>query len=318
MNWRPDASIATLHMRAAWLKQIRAFFAARNVLEVETPVLAPTTVTDPHIDSLKCRFRRRDYYLQTSPEFHMKRLLAAGSGPIYQISRVLRDDDPGRLHSPEFTLLEWYRPGLDQFQLMQEVSDLLTRLCGPGSAARNRDIAVVSYQDLFGEYTGIDPLEEDMAAFQTWCDSFGHECPIDATDSWGTVLDWVLSMVIQPQMKGLCFVKDYPSDQAALAKVSTEDARIARRFELYADGIEIANGFEELTDVEEQRRRFAKDNKRRRLYGREPVAIDEQLLAALEHGMPDTSGVALGLDRLLLWNSGVNSIQETMAFGWQE
>ncbi len=318
MSWRPDASIGMLHMRAAWLKQIRTFFDARNVLEVETPILAPTTVTDPHIDSLKCRFRHRDYYLQTSPEFHMKRLLAAGSGPIYQISRVLRDDGPGRLHNPEFTLLEWYRPGFDQARLMQEIYELLARLCEPESANWDQNIAVISYRDLFGKYTDIDPLEEDMTAFLAWCDSSDHECPIDTTDSWDTALNWALSIVIQPQMKGLCFVKDYPADQAALAKVSTEDPRISRRFELYADGIEIANGFEELTDAKEQRRHFERDNRQRRLYGQEPIAIDEQFLAALEHGIPDTSGVALGLDRLLLWSSDVKSIRRTMTFGWQE
>ncbi len=316
MNWRPDASIAMLRMRAVWLKQIRAFFDARGVLEVGTPILAPTTVTDPHIESLKSRFRHRDYYLQTSPEFYMKRLLAAGSGPIYQISRVFRDDGPGRLHNPEFTLLEWYRPGFDQFQLIQEVSGLLAQLCGPGPTAQ--DIEIVSYQDLFVKYTGIDPLEEDKAALLSWCNAAGHEHPIDEKDSWHTALDWVLSMVIQPQMKGLCFIKDYPAGQAALAKMNPEDPRIARRFELYVDGIEIANGFEELTDAEEQRQRFEKDNELRRLYGQEPIPIDEQFLMALEHGVPETSGVALGLDRLLLWKSGVHSIRETMVFGWQE
>ena len=315
MNWRPDASMAMLRMRATWLKQIRVFFEERGVLEVETPILAPATVTDPQIESLAVHFRHRDYYLQTSPEYHMKRLLAADSGPIYQISRVFRADGPGRLHHPEFSLLEWYRPGFDQYGLMQEITDLLARLCTAHPAVA--DIETISYQDLFARYTDIDPLREDKTALLSWCDMTGHECPIDMTDSWNTALDWVLSIVIQPQMEGLSFIQDYPADQAALARLNPQDPRTARRFELYADGIEIANGFEELTDADEQYRRFEQENRRRCLHGQKSIALDEPFLMALEHGIPETTGVALGLDRLLMWESGMNSIRETMAFGWQ-
>ena len=220
MNWCPDASIDMLRMRAAWFRKIRAFFDARSVLEVETPILAPSTVTDPHIESLKSRFQHRDYYLQTSPEYYMKRLLAADSGPIYQISRAFRDDELGKLHNPEFTLLEWYRPGFDQLQLIQEVYDLLFQLCGLDST---QAMEIVSYQNLFARYTGIDPLEEDRTALRSWCNIAGHECPINEMDSWNTALDWVLSMVIQPQMKGLYFIKDYPAGQATLARVNSKN-----------------------------------------------------------------------------------------------
>ncbi len=313
MSWQPDASIDMLRIRAAWLKSIRQFFDERDVLEVETPVLAPSTIPDPHIESLKTCFQKQTYYLQTSPEFYMKRLLAAGSGAIYQLSRVFRDDERGRLHNPEFTLLEWYRPGFDQAQLMTEVADLVQVLWG-----KNIDVQTISYQSLFESTVNINPLKEDWDAINQYCQQHQLQCPVVQNDGWDVAIDWLLSCVIQPQMQGsISFIYDYPASQASLARIDAVTPDVAKRFELYIDGIEIANGFEELTDSREQRERFEAENMQRKANGQAEIPLDEKFLSAID-AMPSTSGVALGVDRLLMLARNQSAISNTMAFAWQD
>lgn len=310
-SWGPDASIDVLRVRAGWLKKIRRFFEDRAVLEVETPVLAATTVPDPNIESLSTRYQGQTYYLQTSPEFYMKRLLAAGSGAIYQLGRVFRDDEAGRWHHPEFTLLEWYRPGFDQQALMNEVADMVMALYG-----ETLPFERTTYRDLFLRYVGIDPLQKSWPAVAAYCREQSLECPLQPEEDWDTVLDWLLSCVIQPQMQGFCFVYDYPASQASLAQLNPADPLVARRFELYIEGIEIANGFEELTDSAEQRERFNRENRQRCQRRQKEIPLDEKFLRCLDN-VPATSGVAMGFDRLLMLAMGVKNVSDTMAYAWQ-
>ena len=320
MNWQPAASLETLKIRAQWLNTIRAFFRQRQVLEVETPVLSPASIPDPHIESLQTRVNGQPAYLQTSPELYMKRLLAAGSGPIYQISRAFRDGETSRLHHPEFTLVEWYRPGYSQQQLMDEVQALLSFLMGSDSnllpVKFESDPIKIGYCDLFEQATGIDPLQESWDALAQYGEAIKKTCPVN--DDWQAAMDWLLSTVIQPDMQGMIFVTDYPAAQASLARLDPENPAVARRFELFIDGIEMANGFEELTDAGEQRLRFVQENKQRQASGQQRMVLDEALLAALESGLPETSGVALGLDRLLMWGLGLKEIRQVMSFVWRD
>lgn len=315
--WRPGADMDTLRLRARILAGIRAFFSARDCLEVETPVLGSETVTDPNIDSLHIA-GTSPRYLQTSPEYHMKRLLAAGSGPIFQLARVFRRGEQGQRHNPEFTMVEWYRPGFDYHQLMDEVAALVSlvfELAGeiPGAVAQPRRH---TWQALFQEHLRLDPLTADWQAL--------HAClPATLGTVQGLVegerdalLDLLFASVIQPTLTGLVFVCDYPSSQAALARLRADDSRFAERFEVFVDGIEIGNGFTELTDALEQRRRFERDQQIRRARGELVPAIDEAMLSALAAGLPDCAGVALGLERLLMAVTGAGDIGEVMAFAW--
>lgn len=311
MSWRPTASFETLRLRAQWLGQIRSFFRERSVLEVETPILSYASVPDPHIESMQARVNGQSRYLQTSPELYMKRLLAAGSGPIYQIARVFRNGEAGYLHNPEFTLVEWYRPGFDQYELMREVTDLFHMLMGSDP---NNSFKQFSYQNLFLEYAGIDPLVTDWSVFLSRCEENLWSCPVVETDGWDTAMDWLLSIVIQPAMRGPIFVTDYPASQASLARLDPDNPAVSRRFELFVDGIEMANGFEELTDVVEQRQRFELENEIRKQKGLQPVPLDMLFLEALESGLPETAGVALGLDRLLMCKTGGNKVSDVMSF----
>lgn len=309
-DWKPSASLEHLRARADWLKRARAFFAEREVLEVETPILSVATVPDPHIDSLVTRVNGLSCYLQTSPELYMKRLLAAGSGPIYQIAHVFRDGESGRLHHPEFTLVEWYRPGFDQFQLMAEVIELVVALAGQ----RTTGMAVeyLTYRQLFGQHANLDPLHEDWAALQEFSRAKGLECPVD--DEWEAALDWLMVTLIQPAMSGFTFVHDFPASMASLARLHPDDPELAKRFELFIDGVEIANGFEELTDPHEQRQRFVDENQRRAHMAKPEVVLDAAFLQALEKGMPNASGVALGLDRLFMWGMQLDKVARAMSF----
>lgn len=313
MIWQPTANLETLRLRAQWLSQIRVFFQQRDVLEVETPILSTASVPDPHIESLQTQVNGQMHYLQTSPELYMKRLLAADSGSIYQISRVFRDGEIGRLHNPEFTLVEWYQPGYSQQQLMVEVAELVIQLCGPDQDASR--LQTIRYRELFEQTTGINPHQVDWKSFNQYCASNQLQCPVyDENDDWVVAMDWLLATVIQPDMPGMVFVTDYPATQASLARLDPDNPAIARRFELFIDGIEMANGFEELTDVQEQRQRFEQENRERQSRGLVTVPLDKLFLAALESGLPQTSGVALGLDRLLMWKLGSKKVQEVMSF----
>lgn len=286
-------------------------------MEVETPVLAPAAGTDPAIEPLRSCFtgpghaHGLDLYLQTSPEYHMKRLLAGGSGPIYQISRAFRDGEAGRRHNPEFTLLEWYRPGFDHGALMDEVAALVMVVLG-----RTMPVARRSYQSLFGQYIGIDPLTCDTKDLSRWAreqDVPGADALQLDRDGW---LDLLLTTCIEPNLgrDELTFVTHYPASQAVLARLNPEDPRTAARFELYLDGLELANGFWELSDPDEQRGRFEVDRAARAAAGQPDIALDEAFLHALIAGLPDCAGVALGLDRLLMCRLGASDIDQVMAF----
>lgn len=338
-DWRPAATLEVLKLRARMLARIRAFFARRGVLEVETPCLSHAATTDPHLASLAVRYTGPGHppgttlYLHTSPEFAMKRLLAAGSGPIYQICHVFRDGERGRLHNPEFTLLEWYRVDCDHHALMEEVASLVTEVLAEtrapaGQPAHTRQEAMaaavtdlpiekLSYREAFERYTGLDPHTADAATFARAARAQGLETPRglagDDLDGWR---DLLLTHLVEPQLgRGrLTFLYDYPASQAAFARVRPGNPPLAERFELYLDGIELANGFHELNDPVEQRRRFAHDLATRRARGLPEVPADERLLDALAHGLPECSGVALGVDRLVLCATGARALDEVLGF----
>jgi len=319
-DWRPTVSLDRLRLRASILTRIRAYFSRRDVLEVDTPVLSPAASTDPALASFKthyhgpCAAEGDIRYLHTSPEFPMKRLLAAGSGAIYQICKVFRDGESGALHNPEFTLLEWYRTGFDHIDLMDEVEQLLADVL--------LDIMPVAsvhhwcYRDVFNEITGIDPFTATPAELRTYLQSTHEVTAVGLADAdrdaW---LDLVMTHVIEPRLgDGLVFVRDYPASQAALARLRSGTPPVAARFEVYLNGIELANGFHELTDAVEQRQRFENELERRRQTGVEVVQPDERFLSALNAGLPDCAGVALGLDRLLMLASGSECVQDVIAF----
>ncbi len=315
-TWQPSAPVANLLKRAAILAEIRRFFADRGVLEVDTPAMSQATVTDIHLVPFRTRFvgpgasQGLDLWLMTSPEYHMKRLLAAGSGPIYQMNRSFRNEEAGRHHNPEFTMLEWYRPHYDMYRLMNEVDDLLQQILECDSAES------LSYQQAFIRCLNIDPLSADKPALVAVAETLGAGDLAAAEDDRDTLLQLLFMLGVEPvigQDKPV-FVYHFPASQASLAEISTEDHRVAERFEVYYKGIELANGFRELTDAREQRQRFMQDNRRRAEKGLEEQPIDQLLLDALEHGLPDCSGVALGVDRLVMLALKATSLSEVIAF----
>ena len=319
--WHPGADLATLRLRAELLARIRAFFAARGVLEAETPVLSAAAITDPHLASFGTLYSGpgplygRTLYLHTSPEFPMKRLLAAGSGCIYQIARVFRDGEAGRRHNPEFTLLEWYRVGFDHHRLMGEVAELVSELLAGKLALAEPER--LSYRELFQRHLGLDPHRTSAPALAACAERqnvpIPPGMPADDLDPW---LDLLLTHCIEPELGPgrLTFVYDYPASQAALARLRPGDPPVGERFELYVNGVELANGFHELGDAEEQRRRFERENAVRQASGLPVMAVDEHLLAALGTGLPDCAGVALGFDRLAMLAAGKKSLAEVLAF----
>ena len=320
-DWQPYARREMLLARAELLAQIREFFTARNVLEVETPVLSQAGTTDPNIESFQTRYEGpglplgQSLYLATSPEFHMKRLLAAGSGDIYQISRVFRQTEFGRWHNPEFSLLEWYRIGFDLPALMDEVSQLVSQLLAPEHNLQATEF--ITYREAFQRHLALEPFTATTAQLQQCADSLRigvSGLGIDDHDAW---LDVLMSHCVQPRLgkEGLCFVYDYPATQAALARLRAGVLPpVAERFELFIDGIELANGFHELEDAEQQLQRFSRDLELRRQRGLSAVPIDRRLIDALYNGLPDCSGVALGLDRLLQCKFGTKALHECLVF----
>lgn len=319
IDWQPTASIETLRERARLMANVRAFFASRNVLEVETPVLGQGGSTDVHLVSLNTLARtdrgQRRLWLQTSPEFHMKRLLAAGSGPIFQLARSFRDGEVGARHNIEFTMLEWYRPQFSLNEMMAETAALVMALlpAAPG------DIVHYRYRELFHTHLAVDPFTSSLEKLRMLASERGQmSAHALADEGRDTCLDLLMSMVIEPQLgqQELSVVTDYPTSQAALARrhQDADGEWVASRFELYVNGIELANGYDELTDAQEQRRRFHEDNAERRRVGLPEVDIDENLLAALEHGMPEGAGVALGIDRLIQLALGKARLEDVLAF----
>ncbi|OGT58320.1 MAG: EF-P lysine aminoacylase GenX, partial [Gammaproteobacteria bacterium RIFCSPHIGHO2_12_FULL_42_10] len=306
--WRPSASLHTLRMRADVLKTIRNFFESRGVLEVETPLLSHTSVTDPFIDSMRVDLMTA-CYLQTSPEYAMKRLLADGSGDIFQIAKAFRQDEVGRWHNPEFTMLEWYRVGFDHHDLMNEVDALLQLILKTAPALR------VTYAEVFRKYCDIDVHYATLDALIQCANA--HHILVDPMglnrDAW---LELLMSSVIEPQFAAVrpVFLYDFPASQAALARIKPGNPATASRFEVYFKGMELANGFHELQNVAEQRQRFENNLKVRRERALPELPIDEYFLAALAYGLPDCAGIALGIDRLLMIKAEKEQIAEIMSF----
>jgi len=321
-DWQPSASVETLKLRARMLQSIRAFFADKQVMEVDTPVLSKAAITDPHLYSFFTEFHNARYYLHTSPEFFMKRLLAAGSGDIYQICKVFRDDEQGRQHNPEFSMLEWYRMGFDHHRLMDEVEQFIHYLYGQlNIEIASKTITRISYQQAFINALGIDPLTANAIELKITAQQNHIEIPIGMDehdkDMW---LDWLMTQGVAPsfEQNSFTFLFDYPASQAALAKISKQDARVAHRFELFYGELELANGFYELTDAKEQRRRFEHENTMRVQQEIEAMPVDESLLAALENGLPECAGVALGVDRLLMVLLNESSISNVLSFDFNK
>jgi lysyl-tRNA synthetase class 2 len=357
--WRPTATRAALQRRARLLAGAREFFAARGVLEVETPILSAAGVSDPQIESLVTHLGGTPgsgisggatsggsisgggtsggsisgsatpggsisgggtsgggmpgrFFLSTSPEFPMKRLLAAGSGDIYQVCKVFRDAEHGRWHNPEFTLLEWYRVGFDDAALMSEVEQLVRELLAP--ERRLATAERVTYAADMQRHAGVDPYASTDAELDYAAARFGIAC--EAALERDAKLDLLMGFIVGPRLgcDRPCFVCDYPASQASLARLKPGPPPVAARFELYLDGIELANGFHELSDAGEQRSRFAQDLATRRARRQPLPPMDERLLAALESGMPDCAGVALGFDRLVAIVLGAKRLSQTMAF----
>jgi len=318
------AAAEALRLRARLLAQAREFFSQRGILEVETPLLSRGVVIDRHLDPPVCRYGSaagggENLYLQTSPEAAMKRLLAAGMGAIYQVAHAFREGERGRLHNPEFTIIEWYRPGLNHHELMDEVGALLNLLLPEQS--KDGTWEKLSYRQLFRDRLGIDPIECGVGELGQAAEKLGVELGGEFDwkdrDAW---LDLLLSARLQDDLgrERPVFVYDYPASQAALARLCPEEPRLAERFELYVDGLELCNGYHELLDAAEQRARFEQANDQRRSDGREPLAPDERLLEALESGLPDCSGVALGFDRLVMLALGADSIDEVLPFPFED
>ncbi|MCP5155184.1 MAG: EF-P lysine aminoacylase GenX [Ectothiorhodospiraceae bacterium] len=307
VDWRPGADLAALRLRAGLLAEVRAFFAERGVLEVETPLLGATGTTDLHIESLWLRDGAATFYLQSSPEHAMKRLLAAGSGPIYQLTRAFRAGEVGRLHNREFTILEWYRPGFDLDALMDETEALLARLMGERPRRRT------SLREALVAATGIDPLVDDDTALRERCRPLVGDVAdgLDRDDC----IDLLLSHVVQPALgAGIVTVRGFPASRAAQARLAADDSRVAARFEVFVDGVEVGNAYHELIDAAEMAARFAADRAERARRGRPDVPADDRLVAALDHGLPDCCGIAMGFDRLVMLAAGANDLDSVCTF----
>ena len=317
-GWRPNASIETLRSRAEFLHKIREFFHRRQVMEVETPMLSVAGNTSPHIVSFSSQYQGpgenngRTCYLHTSPEFPMKRLLAAGSGAIYQLCKVFRNGELGGRHNPEFTMLEWYRPGWQYQSLMDEVADLLAWLCDQPLVER------FTYAELFQQYLSLDVHLADALRLQAEAVRHGLDVadwPLDDVDIWR---DLLMSHLIEPALgqDRPVFVYDYPASQAALAQVRREATPVAERFELYWRGVELANGYQELLDANVLAERMDEENAMRQRLGLPSVARDERLLAAQRSGLPLCSGVALGVDRLFMLQQALSEVSQGLSFSF--
>ncbi len=320
MSWQPTLSWEYAQQRAQVLQKIRQFFNERNVVEVETPALSQGTVTDVHLEAITCKYnflsdsspeQATNLYLQTSPEFHMKRLLASGYGCIFQIAKAFRHEEAGRFHNPEFTLLEWYRLGFDHFKLMEEVADLLKTVLGCADPTK------ITYQNLFIDLLSLDPLNatrEQLLILIKKHDKLSEWLTLEQDND--ILLQFIFSELIEPHIgkNSPCFVYDFPRSQASLAKISHEDTRVAQRFECYFQGVELVNGFNELTDVDLQLERFQEDNRQRKTFSLQIKPIEKNFIAALAQGLPQCSGVALGIDRLIMLALKAEHIEQVISF----
>lgn len=329
IDWQPSASIETLHKRADILASIRAFFAQRNVLEVETPSLSAHTITDPHLQALHTLHTEpgashsRTMYLQTSPEYAMKRLLAFGSGDIYQLCKAYRDDEVGRLHNPEFTMLEWYRVGFSMQKLIDEVAALLKALI-------NLNVEQYTYAELFQRHCGFNPLNASLSEIKQCCEQYSLGDYISSIENAysfseqnkadnNLVRDAALQVLFSQQIENkigqqkATIVTHFPASQASLATLA-ENGLTAHRFEVYYQGIELANGFHELQDPQIQEQRFISDNQKRAAMGLAEMPIDTYFLAAMKAGLPACAGVALGVDRLIMLILNLPHIKQVLSF----
>lgn len=313
--WRPGTSLDTLKRRARLLQQVRDFFSLRGVLEVETPGISRFPTLDLHLESFSVFHPDKTLqgYLITSPEYHMKRLISAGSGSIYQLCRAYRCDESGSRHNPEFTILEWYRVGWDQWQLMKEIEDLMQLLLGTNTAD------YISYREAFEGALSMDPFTITLERFAEICSRHTLQPPdyllLQDTDrdEW---LNFLIGFLIEPHLgrDRPVFLHSFPASQASLAKLDDDNPQCAMRFEVYFKGLELGNGFCELTDAEAQENRFREENRKRRAAGKEELAYDPRFIEALKQGMPDCSGIAMGFDRLVMLALGKHSIDEVQTF----
>jgi elongation factor P--(R)-beta-lysine ligase len=310
--WQPTISIENLKKRAFYLQKVREFFARRSILEVDVPILGEAPVTDPYLTAMEthCQaYPNKTFYLQTSPEYFMKRLLAFGAPSIYYLGKAFRDDERGRLHSSEFTMLEWYHLGIDDHALMQEVAELMQLFLGELAVEK------ITYKELFQKHLGLNPHSasaEELAALVQQ-----HMGKIEGLDHLprDTSLQLLMSEVIEPKLDFslITFIYDFPASQAALARLRCDTAA---RFEVYHQGIELANGYYELNDADTQAKRFAKDLAVREAQKLKKVPVDHRLLQALEHHFPECAGIALGFDRLLMLALGEKNIDAVQSFGF--
>ncbi len=312
VDWKPGASLQNLRLRAKTLGEIRRFFAQRDILEVDTPLLARTTVSDVYIESVSAEIRIGELkalrYLQTSPEYFMKRLLASGSGSIYQICKAFRQEETGSRHNSEFTLLEWYRVSYTMEELMTELEELVRAVLACG------DIPRFSYREVFQQHIQIDPHDISLNELRRLA---GVEIDLNSENLGKTdYLQLLLSNRIEPVLPEFCFIYNYPVEQAALSTLQEDEfgVRVAKRFELFGGGMELANGYLELGDAVQQRSRFESDNKQRQVQRLVQHSLDENLIAALESGLPPCSGVALGVDRLVMLLANIRHISEAISF----
>ena len=320
--WHPHADNNLIKLRAEVFTKVRQFMSERNIMEVETPILSHATVTEFHLDSFCSTYSspqlntpeintpeintNETLYLQTSPEYAMKRLLASGTGAIYQISKVFRNGEQGKHHNPEFTMLEWYQPGYDHHQLMAELESFLG-LFAMGDCEKK------SYADVFARQKGLDPHSCNTDELMGLAEEYGLS---SSREERPVLLDFIFSHKIAPTLGNTkpLFVYDYPACQSALAKLSDKSPKVAERFELFINGMEIANGFNELTDADEQLARFEKDLSLRQKAKRPDIPIDYLFMDALKHGLPSCAGIAVGIDRLLMAMTGIDDIQEVLTF----
>jgi len=319
-DWRPTASLDALRLRARLYATIRAFFAERDVLEIETPVLSMAGNTDPNIESFSLEFSGRTdgaprtRWLRTSPEFALKRLLAAGVGDCYELGRVFRNGEAGGRHNPEFTMLEWYRIGWDHHRLIDETVALVQAVLA--LVGRKANATTTTFRDLYRERLGLDPFTADDAELRAALGDVEIDPDGLNRDDW---LDLLMTHRLQPgfDRDGILVVRDYPASQSALAKIRAgqgDEPAVAERFELYLGALEVANGYHELTDADEQRARFLRDHATRAMRGVAQPLLDEGLLAAMAFGLPACAGVALGVERLLMAMTDTDRIADVLAF----
>ena len=313
-DWQPSISLNNLEVRARLLDEVRSFFKARQVLEVETPLACRYTVTEPNIESFALELTSDKRYLQTSPEYAMKRLLSAGAPDIYQICKAFRRSEQGSRHNPEFTLIEWYRKGFNLKQIMNETATLIEQIVASPSS---NQVCYMSYDDFFLKSLGRSFSDLAASDIEEIAVQLGL-CINSNTVSHAQMIDFIFSSLVSEHIQDdrLTCIYHYPCKQAALAKLNDNDASLAERFEVFYGGFELANGYVELTDGNIQQQRFEADRDLRRQQQQDEIEIDTRLIAAQQHGLPECAGVALGFDRLMMLALGAKTIEEVIAFSW--